>query len=80
MAIAQPRRPTPAQRKVLEHIRDGEIHYNYLSPRRSGIPAPTFAAIFSAGWIEQGDYVPSKGKPLSPTNAGRVALAEAVDP
>ncbi|MFD1932219.1 hypothetical protein ACFSKW_12115 [Nonomuraea mangrovi] len=71
------RRPTPAQREVLERIRDEEVYYLATSPRRSGIPKPTFSVVREAGWVEFGEEVRGQGRLLGLTDEGLAVLAEA---
>ncbi|WP_214103256.1 hypothetical protein [Acrocarpospora catenulata] len=74
MTSPQRRRPTPAQRAVLERIRDGEVYHNRLSPRRSGILPATLAVLEAQQWIAYGEEVPVQGCLLVLTEAGRAAL------
>ncbi|GAA0438120.1 hypothetical protein Acor_76640 [Acrocarpospora corrugata] len=74
MTSSQPRKPTPAQRAVLERIRDEEVHHNPLSPRRSGIPRATLAVLRTQGWIMDGEDRPVDGRRLLLTDSGRAVL------
>ncbi|SEU46539.1 hypothetical protein [Nonomuraea wenchangensis] len=67
------RKPSLAQRAVLERCRDEQVWYDYLHPRRSGVGARTFDALFDAGWIAYGGERGSS-RLLVLTEAGRAVL------
>ena len=76
MVVVNARRPTPAQRKVLERIRDEQVYYLSTSPRRCGIAKPTLDVIRQAGWVElDGETVRGVGRLLVLTEGGQRALA-----
>jgi hypothetical protein len=72
--LAKSRKPTPAQRAVLEAIRGRTIYYSYPSPRRSGIPAATFKVIREAAWIDFGEELPAVDKLLILSETGPAIL------
>jgi hypothetical protein len=76
MTSPKSRRPTAAQCAVLFRIRDEVVRHNPLSPRRSGIPAATLAALFKAEWITYDDTDVDRvdGRRLALTDAGQAAL------
>lgn len=75
VVVVTARKPTPAQRAVLERLRDEEVYYLATSPRRCGISKPTLEVLFAAEWVElDGETVRGKGRLLVLTEAGKAAI------